>query len=187
MGLGATAIVALGYLPAHGLLILAVVVTVHTSLIAPLTPVADALVLVIGQRQRPFLYGWLRGAGSAAFVVGSAAAGQAVGWAGLGIIVWMHAIFFAIAAVCATHLPKRLSLPLVHGVAAGRPWDLLRIPMFVRLMVVAALIGGSHAMHDGFEVIWWRTSGMGPGTAGLLWAESVSAEVLVFFLSGRVN
>ena len=52
-------------------------------------------------------------------------------------------------------------------------------------MLVAALIQGSHALHDGFVVIHWRSLGIGDGTIGVLWSESVAAEVLVFLLIGR--
>jgi PPP family 3-phenylpropionic acid transporter len=49
---------------------------------------------------------------------------------------------------------------------------------------VAALILGSHAMHDAFAVIRWSATGISPATASLLWSESVAAEVLVFFVIG---
>ena len=51
-------------------------------------------------------------------------------------------------------------------------------------MLVAALILGSHAMHDAFAVIRWSAAGIGPATASLLWSESVAAEVIVFFVIG---
>jgi PPP family 3-phenylpropionic acid transporter len=49
---------------------------------------------------------------------------------------------------------------------------------------VAALVLGSHAMHDAFAVIRWSAAGISPATASLLWSESVAAEVLVFFVIG---
>ena len=52
-------------------------------------------------------------------------------------------------------------------------------------MIVAALVGGSHAMHDSFEVIRWRAAGMTAQQASLLWAVSVAAEVLMFLVLGR--
>jgi PPP family 3-phenylpropionic acid transporter len=61
---------------------------------------------------------------------------------------------------------------------------LLRLPPFRRLVLVAALILGSHAMHDAFAVIRWRAAGVSPALASVLWSESVAAEVLVFFLIG---
>jgi MFS transporter, PPP family, 3-phenylpropionic acid transporter len=51
--------------------------------------------------------------------------------------------------------------------------------------LVAVLILGSHALHDGFAVIRWTAVGIAPSTAGLLWSESVAAEVIVFFVIGR--
>ncbi len=183
-GLAACAAVALGYVPARGLLPLAVVVVAHAALLAPLTPIADALALGAGERDG-FDYGWVRGTGSAAFIVGSAAAGQAVGWLGLGVIVWLNAGLLAVAAAFAARVPDSPPGRAVTLPGGGAAWDLLRIPVFARLMLIAALVGGSHALHDGFEVIRWRSAGMSAGAAGLLWAESVGAEVLVFFVIGR--
>jgi PPP family 3-phenylpropionic acid transporter len=61
---------------------------------------------------------------------------------------------------------------------------LLRLPRFRQLVLVAALVLGSHAMHDAFAVIRWSAAGVSPATASVLWSESVAAEVLVFFLIG---
>ncbi len=190
-GLAGAAVIAMGYAPAQGLLPLALVSVAHAAVLAPLSPVADALSL--GAAEGPgggFEYGWVRGAGSGAFILGSVAAGQAVGWAGLSVIIWLNAALLAVSALLAMRVPNRLA-GLQPGQArlsakpGGDARDLLRLPMFVRLMLVAALVGGSHALHDGFEVIRWRTAGMGPGAVGMLWGEFVAAEVLVFFVLGR--
>ena len=39
---------------------------------------------------------------------------------------------------------------------------LLRLPLYRRIVLVAALILGSHAMHDSFAVIRWRAAGIAP-------------------------
>jgi PPP family 3-phenylpropionic acid transporter len=39
-------------------------------------------------------------------------------------------------------------------------------------------------MHDSFAMIRWTAAGISPGTASVLWSESVAAEVLVFFMIG---
>lgn len=62
---------------------------------------------------------------------------------------------------------------------------LLRFPLYRRIVIVAALILGSHAMHDSFAVIRWEAAGIGPGTVGVLWSMSVAAEVVVFLFIGR--
>jgi PPP family 3-phenylpropionic acid transporter len=65
------------------------------------------------------------------------------------------------------------------GIAA-----LLRLPVFRRVVLVAALILGSHAMHDTFSVIRWRAAGISPQAISVLWSLSVAAEVVVFFVLG---
>lgn len=72
--------------------------------------------------------------------------------------------------------------PAGHG--ASGAGALLRVPGFVRLMAVVALVLGSHALHDGFAVLRWREAGIGPAAAGLLWSEAVLAEVVVFVVVG---
>src|SRR5204863_2027054 len=61
---------------------------------------------------------------------------------------------------------------------------LLRLPVFRRVVLVAALILGSHALHDTFSVIRWRAAGISPQTISVLWSLSVAAEVVVFFFVG---
>jgi PPP family 3-phenylpropionic acid transporter len=62
--------------------------------------------------------------------------------------------------------------------------ELLAMPLFRRLMLVSALVLGSHAMHDAFAVIRWSAAGVSPAMASVLWSESVAAEVVIFFLVG---
>jgi len=61
---------------------------------------------------------------------------------------------------------------------------LLRIREFRLVVLLAALILGSHAMHDSFVMILWNQIGIGAGLGSVLWAQSVAAEVVVFFWLG---
>lgn len=183
--LAAASLVAFCYLPAAGLAMLLLVSLAHAFVLAPIVPLADALAVADATPDR-FSYGWVRGAGSAAFILGTLAAGQVVAHVGLASIIWLNGTLLALAAWCATRLPDRLRQPDRHtAVASGGLSSLLRIPMFRRVMLAAALIQGSHAFHDGFAVITWTNAGIGSGTAGLLWSEAVVAEVVVFLLLGR--
>ncbi len=180
---GIAAVVALGYVPARGFVPLLLISLGHAAVLAPINPVADALALGSANAKPGFDYGWVRGAGSAAFIVGTLLAGQLVGPAGLGVIIWLNAGFLALAAITGWRVPNQV---------AGSPdrsnggWGaLIRIPAFLSLMAIAALIGGSHAMHDGFEVIRWRSAGLSAQQSSILWSLSVAAEVLVFFYLGR--
>jgi MFS transporter, PPP family, 3-phenylpropionic acid transporter len=90
----------------------------------------------------------------------------------------------AISAICArprsarefTHSEKKV---------IERDWlVLLRQPAFVRVVLAAALVLGSHAMHDAFAIIRWHDAGISSAVSSVLWSESVAAEVLVFLLVG---
>jgi PPP family 3-phenylpropionic acid transporter len=186
----ASAAVALGLLPAQGFWLLLFISVCHAAALAPITVLADALALGAatprdGQR-KPFEYGWVRGAGSAAFIAGTLAVGQVVAAAGLTSIVGLHVTLLAAAACAALLIPQ----PRQHiAVAAtenprGSILSLLRMPGFRRVLLLAALVLGSHAMHDSFAVIRWNAAGVGAATASVLWSEAVAAEVVVFFFLG---
>jgi PPP family 3-phenylpropionic acid transporter len=167
----------LGYLAARGFWTFLALSLLHAAALAPVTVLADALAL--GRR---FEYGWVRGTGSAAFVAGILLSGQAVIASGLGVIVWLQAVLLGAAALAALRVPE---IPHdVVGRPAGGVLVLLRIPLFRNLVLAAALILGSHAMHDAFAVIRWSAAGISPAAASLLWSEAVAAEVLVFFIVG---
>jgi MFS transporter, PPP family, 3-phenylpropionic acid transporter len=183
--------VTLGYLVGHGFWILLGMNLLHAASLGPITILADALALGSASARpssgrRGFEYGWVRGTGSAAFIVGTLLSGQAVVAFGLDLIVWLQALLLAVAAFAAILVPE-----LIHpgtGDAVRRPAGgvllLFRLPVFRNLVLVAALILGSHAMHDAFAVIRWSAAGISPATASVLWSESVAAEVLVFFVIG---
>lgn len=190
---GTAALVALGLVPAQGFWLLLPVSLCHAAALAPITTLADALASRAaaapgGAEGKSFEYGWVRGTGSAVFVVGTLVAGQVVGAAGLTSIVLLHAGLLVGAALIALRVPEAASNRDTTAQQARSPTGgfaaLLRIALFRRLLLVTALILGSHAMHDAFAVIRWNAAGIGPGPASVLWSLSVAAEVFVFFLVG---
>jgi len=185
----ASAAVTLCYLPADGLWLLLLVGVGQAAALAPITTLADALALAAAARRRAgFEYGWVRGSGSAAFILGSILSGRAIAALGLAAILPLQAALLGAAAWFAMRVPERTrrSAGEPHRQAASndRLGALLRLALFRRLIVVAALVLGSHAMHDAFAVIRWSAAGIAPTTVSLLWSESVAAEVAVFFILG---
>jgi PPP family 3-phenylpropionic acid transporter len=179
---------ALCYLPSAGFALLLIVGLLHAAALAPITVLADALALGAATR-RPggFEYGWVRGAGSAAFIAGSIAAGQAIGGFGLSAIIGLQAALLALAAGCTMLVPEPVRSRHPEAVVATsstRALSLFAIARFRRVVLVAALVLGSHAMHDTFAVIRWSAAGISPATVSVLWSEAVAAEVLVFFVVG---
>ena len=185
------AVVTLGYMPAQGFWIFLALSLLHAAALAPITILADALALGSaspppGSGRRGFEYGWVRGTGSAAFIIGTLLSGQAVSAYGLDVIVWLQALLLGAAALAAIRVPEVTHVRTAEALRApaGAVLVLLRLPLFRNLVLVAALILGSHAMHDAFAVIRWSAAGISPATVSLLWSESVAAEVLVFFVIG---
>jgi PPP family 3-phenylpropionic acid transporter len=171
----------LAYVPAHGFVPFLLLTLLHAAFLAPMTVLADALALGSSKAAK-FEYGWVRGAGSAAFIAGIVLSGQLVGGFGLEVIAWSQALLLGAAALAALRIPE-----LMHArqsPAAEKVLVLLRLPRFRYVVLVAALILGSHAMHDAFAVIRWTAAGVSPSTASLLWALAVIAEVVVFFALG---
>jgi PPP family 3-phenylpropionic acid transporter len=183
--------VTLGYLGAYGFWFLLGMSLLHAASLAPITILADALALGSASPPPPsdrrgFEYGWVRGTGSAAFIAGTLLSGQAVSAFGLDLIIGMQALLLGAAAFAGILVPELIHARSADAVRApaGGVLMLLRLPLFRNLVLVAALILGSHAMHDAFAVIRWSAAGISPVTASLLWSESVAAEVLVFFVIG---
>jgi MFS transporter, PPP family, 3-phenylpropionic acid transporter len=191
--LAASVALALISTPAFAPLLL--VSLLHQAALAPTTALADALALGAAAPRdgtaphdgRPrFEYGWVRGTGSAAFVVGTLLSGQIVGSRGLASIVVLQAALLGGAAAAALLVPQPRLEPPAGAERAARSGvaTLLRVPAFRRVMLVSALVLGSHAMHDTFAVIRWGAAGITPALASVLWSEAVAAEVVVFFLVG---
>lgn len=185
------ALVALGLLPAAGFRMLLLISVLQAAALAPITTLADAIALALARPQGSatrFEYGWARGAGSAAFIVGALLSGQVVSAWGLPSIVVSHAALLLAAAVAGTLVPEP-ARPARSTVPAPPPppggvLELLGMRPFRYVMLVSALVLGSHAMHDAFAVIRWSAAGVTPAMASVLWSESVAAEVIVFFLVG---
>ena len=85
-------------------------------------------------------------------------------------------------------IPAVLAIPRLrppaHEAASGGIRAILAIPAMRRILAVAALVIGSHAMSDAFAVIQWQAAHVGAGTIGLLWSEAVLSEVGVFLFIG---
>ena len=181
-----TALAATGYLAAGSFWPLLLVSLLHATAVAPTTNLADALALVASRRAAPFgfEYGWVRGAGSAAFIVASIVAGWAIASHGLSVVVWMQALLMLAVPLSLMRVPAVEAKGEREAITRSGILELLRLREFRLVVVVAALILGSHALHDTFSVIRWRAAGISSQTISLLWSLSVAAEVVVFFIAG---
>jgi PPP family 3-phenylpropionic acid transporter len=181
---------AFGLLSVAGFWIVLIVRLCQEAALAPTTTLADALALAASKSRaapdKRFEYGWVRGSASAAFVFGTMIAGLVIGRGQLTSIAWVHAVLLLGAAASVMLLPA----PDKEAEAAPEPSsfrairELMGIAVFNRVVLIAALVLGSHAMHDAFAVIQWNAAGISPVTISVLWSEAVVAEVVVFILIG---
>jgi MFS transporter, PPP family, 3-phenylpropionic acid transporter len=181
---GLSGVIGLAYIPAFGFAPLLAVSMAHAAVTASLAPLSDALSVTASAEGRAFQYGWVRGAGSAAFVAGTLLSGQLIDRFGLSSIIVSSSILFLVMALCATRIPAVAPLDSTENTGSGAFRALWSMAVFRRLIVVVVLVIGSHALNDTFAVIHWREAGYGSLAISLLWCESVVAEIAVFLLLG---
>jgi MFS transporter, PPP family, 3-phenylpropionic acid transporter len=184
----ASALAMLGYGTlglAQGIFAISIAFALASAFYTPLMPLADAYALrglgVLGRA-----YGPVRLWGSAAFIVGSFAAGLVLDVIPARDLIWLAVVALVIttAAACA------LSPLAPRGASTAKPlrfaWDLLRDPALLAAMAAASLIQASHAVYYGFSTLDWAAAGLDGGTIGALWALGVIAEIVLFAMSGRL-
>jgi len=177
----AAMIMSLSYTPLHGFMPI-LLVTVTLGIVASaLGPLADSLALAL-TREGKLEYGPVRAAGSISYMVVTAAAGQGLAYLGATLVPWLQALGYGLAALFARLLPEAATPPVAPRVFGG--WQLFRLQPFRLTVACTALIQGSHAAYYGFAALYWRSQGIGDGVIGLLFAEAIIAEVLLF-LRGR--
>ena len=143
---------------------------------AAVVPLGDALALRAA-REEGWDYGRVRALGSVSFIVMAGVAGWVADRAGAGSIAWVLAGCFAAASLAALALPGGTA-PARRGRGAFRA--VAALPAFRRILLVAALIQGSHAAYYAFGSIHWEKAGVSPLAIGMLWAWSVVVEVALF-------
>jgi PPP family 3-phenylpropionic acid transporter len=188
----AATLASIGYVTIRGFGGLLMVAISHAAMLAPLVPISDALATTAARRSETegqrFGYGWLRASGSAAFVAGTVLSGWSAHQNGLAGVVWISGLSLlagGIMALLIPHLSIVNAQPSHMRTTVLRDWVLLlKLAVYRRMLVIAALVEGSHALNDTFAVIHWRTSGVNLLIISLLWSESVLSEVVVFLLIG---
>lgn len=159
--------------------------------LAPTTTLADALALrnasPAGGTEPSYEYGWVRGTGSAAFIVGALLAGEAIKSFGTASVLLAQAAFLTMAALAAAFVPRvsTKAKRMDHANRGLARWTALaQNRSFLLVVAIASIVLGTHAMHDSFAMISWHNAGIPPFSASALWSESVAAEVFVFFFAG---
>ena len=176
-GFGISYILASGFLP---LLLIASAQGIASSAINPL---ADSLALALAREGR-LDYGPVRAIGSASFMVATAVAGWLLNRLGSWLVPWLLAAGYGASAVFSVFLPEAATPPAAPRAFAGLL--LFRNPAFRLAVGCTALIQGAHAAYYGFAALFWRSQGFSDTIIGLLIAEGIVAEILLFARGRRL-
>jgi PPP family 3-phenylpropionic acid transporter len=117
-------------------------------------------------------------------MIATAVAGWLLGRAGSWLVPWLQAVGYGSAAVLGLVLPDAATPP-----APSRPFTglmLFRNPAFRLAVFCTALIQGAHAAYYGFAALLWRAQGISDTVIGLLIAEGIIAEILLFARGRRL-
>ena len=172
-----------GYLAAASFAALFLFSMLHSSALSSLNPLCDALAVPASVRETTFAYGWVRGIGSASFVLATLGSGFVVAAFGLSSIVVVASVLILLMAAPLPWLAAPVRSAAAGPALAGFA-ELLAIPGFRRILLVAGLVIGSQSMSDTFAAIHWRNAGISPRVIGALWSEAVTSELMVFLLVG---
>ena len=171
------------YLFASGfwqILCVAVVVAVFHSAANPL---GDSLTMQNARRGHTD-YGRVRLWGSVSFILTSFLGGLILGRWGEDAILWSMIALSGSGVMVALCLPDTRAKRVSHG--RGSMLRLARHPTMLLFIATMALVAASHAVLYAFGTIHWRESGVSDRIIGLLWAEGVVAEIVVFAFAGRL-
>ena len=174
---------ALAYVAASGFWPLLLIASVQGIAASAINPLADSLALALAREGR-LNYGPVRAVGSASFMVATAAAGWLLNRVGSWLVPWLLAAGYAGSAVCSLFLPEAATAPVAPRAFAGLL--LLRNPAFRLAIGCTALIQGAHAAYYGFAALFWRSQGLSDTVIGLLIAEGIVAEILLFARGRRL-
>jgi len=145
---------------------------------AAMIPLADNLTLT-ASRVLTLDYGRVRLWGSISFIVTSFLVGELLTVARPSSILWCTLLGMALClAVTIKGLP---TLPPTQSQQqSGSLRTLLQGADFPIFIAAASLIQLSHVIYYGFASLHWRGAGLSNGVIGLLWAEGVIVEVMLF-------
>jgi MFS transporter, PPP family, 3-phenylpropionic acid transporter len=171
---------------AEGVVAITLAYALASAFFTPLIPLADAYALR-GLSHIGRAYGPVRLWGSAAFIVGTFAAGLLLDVIATRDLIWIMVATLAMTTAAAFALSPLTVRDGSPGKRLPFARDLLRDPALLAAAAAASLIQASHAIYYGFSALDWTTAGFDGVAIGALWALGVVAEIALFAISGRLS
>jgi PPP family 3-phenylpropionic acid transporter len=153
------------------------------ALWSPAMPLMESLTMQASKLHQ-FDYGRVRLWGSITFIVGAVGIGYILKRSSPDYIIWAVLMMLVLTCITAVFLPDIKSSRLTKSRFAMT--EVLRDRTFVIFLVGTALIQASHALYYGFGSIHWSNAGLGSDVIGLLWAEGVIVEIILFIYGAPI-
>ncbi|WP_339633529.1 MFS transporter [uncultured Sneathiella sp.] len=147
------------------------------------TALGDNLVLTLSRTQK-IDYPRIRLWGSVSFIVAAFWGGQLLSGRSADFVPLMLSAAFLFLFLCCLMLPEVRIIRTETGRKGLR--RLLKNSNFMAFLVMAGLIQGSHAILYSSGTLQWQKQGIDDTTIGLLWAEGVIVEIILFAVARRV-
>ena len=158
----------------------ALVAVVVGAMWGTINPLGDSLALV-NARQGRLNYGRVRLWGSISFILATLAGGQILDvWPESAIFWSLLATFAVVTVVCLITPDTRVEALPVQSNVFRVFWRLMSEPRFALFILASALLQTSHLVVYIFGTLHWRDAGIDDFIIGVLWAEGVVAEIILF-------
>lgn len=163
-----------------------IAITLAFSIVWDQIPVLTDAYALMAVRKHALDFGRMRVWGSIAVVASNAAAGWAIGVAGIAALPLMIALLLLLPAGTAPFLPRDAEL-IEREAAPDASWrDVVADRVLLKAMVATSLVMGSHGVLTSFGAIQWQSQGISTAAIGILQALAVTVEIVAFWFGTRL-
>ena len=160
-----------------------VVTTLFFMVFSASQPLAESLTMHVVRHEHAN-YGRIRLWGSITFIIAAILGGKFLEGRSVDVIFYLSLSGLGILFATSIFLPNAR---FPGNIGGGVPViKLLKNKPFVWMLIAAAFIQSSHAVVYSFSTIHWKSIGYSESLIGLLWAEGVVAEIILFQYSAYI-
>jgi PPP family 3-phenylpropionic acid transporter len=148
-----------------------------------LMPLGDSATLAVS-RAGGLDYGRIRVWGSISFILASLVSGAMLGSSSAARVLALVLGASGLLLLACLGMPHRLPVERTDRWIGIR--RIAADPRFWIFVAAASALQASHQVYYGFGTLYWRALGLADTTIGILWAEGVLAEIILFWHGRRL-
>ncbi len=152
---------------------------------AGMMPIGENLTMMQAARHG-LDYGRIRLWGSLTFIAAAAVGGWLLARFSPDLILWLVTGGLVLTWLACLNVPDIRTTSDATGEPPPPIRLLLANPLFLLFLLTASLVQVSHVIYYAFATLHWQAAGLSGTVIGLLWAEGVIAEIVLFAFSRTV-